>query len=243
MTNVPELKASAAVTSLKGTKHTLNEDRYRLLGQSVPLVKQLGRGEIFGVFDGIGSAPKGRQAAQEMADVLLKFYQEPEIYESSQTGIQKLLLEGNEAIFGWGFMPGRNDSAPLGGCAGTVVWIYEGILYSFHAGDTVGLLIRDGKSEQITHDHQTPDGAIYRYFGLGVNLEIERDLFTLEELDRILLLSDGVTKIFHPEEAAALVENYDDISVGARELANRSQRRGSSDDITVMVIEVEEPWD
>jgi anaerobic selenocysteine-containing dehydrogenase len=30
------------------------------------------RGELFAVFDGIGSAPKGRQAAQEMADILLK---------------------------------------------------------------------------------------------------------------------------------------------------------------------------
>jgi serine/threonine protein phosphatase PrpC len=84
------------------------------------------------------------------------------------------------------------------------------------------------------------NGAIYRYFGLGEKLEIDIDKFTMGEFDRILILSDGVTKVFHPIEAADKVEEYDDIYRGARELARLSQTRGSTDDITVLLVEKQE---
>ncbi len=64
----------------------------------------------------------------------------------------------------------------------------------------------------------------------------------MEESDKILLLSDGVTKVFHPMEAADFIEEYEDISTAVKGLAQRSQVRGSTDDITVMLIEIEEPW-
>ena len=87
------------------------------------------------------------------------------------------------------------------------------------------------------HDY---NGAIYRYFGLGDHLEIDIRQETLKEGDRIILLSDGVTKVCHPQEAADFVENYDDIAKADSELARISQLKGSSDDITVMLIEIEE---
>jgi len=197
------------------------------------------RGETFSVFDGIGSAPKGMQAAQAMCDILIKFYQEPERYQASASGILKLLLEGNETIYNWGFI--SNTDRPLGGCAGTVVWLYEDSLSVFHAGDTAALLIRDGETSQITQPHNMDDGAIYRYFSLGPNLAIETNQIPLEEFDRILLLSDGVTKAFRPIEAGNLVEGYNDISQTARVLGQRSQTIGSTDDITVLLIEIKKP--
>jgi hypothetical protein len=58
-----ETKGIAAVAWMKGTKHKFYEDRFRLLCLPVPLVSEQDRGEIFAVFDGIGSAPKGMAAA------------------------------------------------------------------------------------------------------------------------------------------------------------------------------------
>ena len=101
------------------------------------------------------------------------------------------------------------------------------------------MLIRDGEASQLTRLHEI-DGTIYRYFGLGQNLEIDIDQYSIEEFDRILILSDGVTKMFHPIEAADIVEEYDDICHGVTELARLSQVRGSTDDITVLLIEKEE---
>jgi PPM family protein phosphatase len=190
------------------------------------------------VFDGIGSAPKGRQAAQEMADIMLQFYLYPDGYEVSPNGISNLLMEGNKRIFDWGMIEGRD--APLGGCAGTIVWIHGDLLYSFHAGDTLALHIRNGKSSQINRTHQAADGAIFRYFGLGPVLEIDSACETLEDLDRILLVSDGITKVLHPKEAVSIIEEYDDVSLAAKTLAQRARTLGSTDDITVMLIEVEE---
>ena len=76
-----------------------------MLPKDVPLVKELDRGELFGVFDGIGSAQRGKEAAQAMADILIKFYQHPEDYGCSAEGILRLLREGNEMINGWGQRP------------------------------------------------------------------------------------------------------------------------------------------
>jgi len=140
-----------------------------------------------------------------------------------------------------GFIPGTDT--PKGGCAGTVVWINIDDLYIFHAGDTVALLIRDGVANQLTSVHQLENGAIFRYFGLGETLNIEIECYKLEESDRIMLLSDGVTKTFTPLEAAGLAEEYMDISMAVKTLVQRSQALGSTDDITAMLIQVEEIWE
>jgi len=237
MLPVCEKKGPAAVAWLKGVKHKFYEDRYRLLSNETPLVRRLNRGEVFAVFDGIGSAPEGMRSAQAMCDILLDFYQQPDEYQAKYSDIQRLLMGGNLIIHDWGFMPGTDR--PLGGCAGTIVWIYQSKIHIFHAGDTVALLIRSGESRQLTRMHDY-NGAIYRYFGLGSRLEIDMHQELLEEGDRILLLSDGVTKVFHPQEAADFVEHYDDIAKAATQLARTSQLKGSQDDITVLVIEIGE---
>ncbi|HED00471.1 MAG TPA: protein serine/threonine phosphatase 2C family protein [Proteobacteria bacterium] len=232
-----EKKGSAAVAWLRGTKHRFYEDRYRLLPREIPLVGRQNRGELFAVFDGMGSAPEGRRAAQEMSDYLLRYYQEPGKYGSSWKDVRQLLLEANQAICDWGFMPGTDR--PLGGCAGTVIWIDEGDLFAFHAGDTVALLIRGNEATQLTRLHEI-DGGIYRYFGLGANLELDVHHLQLEEYDRILVLSDGVTKAFHPKEAADFVQKHSDLCRAVSELVHVSRVRGSTDDITAILIAVED---
>lgn len=233
-----EIKGTASVAWLKGTKHRFYEDRYRILSREIPLVGQQDRGELFAVFDGIGSAPKGREAAQKMADIMLEFYQNPEAYPPSQEGVAGILKKGNEIIHGWGFM-GDTD-IPLGGCAGTIAWVHKDILQVFHAGDTTALHIKNrGEPLVLTRNHQMENGAIYRYFGLGPNLEIETDQVSLEELDRVLLLTDGVTKVIHPLEGAEIAKGHDDIGLAAKAIVQRASQKGSIDDITVLLIEIE----
>lgn len=231
-----ERRGSAAVAWIPGTAHKYYEDRFRLLPKEVPLVGRQNRGELFAVFDGIGGAPKGRQAAQEMSDSLVRFYQEPELYHASRETLYKLLMEANQAIFDWGMMPGTNT--PLGGCAGTIAWLFDQSLFLYHAGDTTGILIKDDACSVLTRAHEKGN-VMYRYFGLGPTLEIEFSQTAVEELDRILLISDGVTKAFDPLQAADLVNTHNDICRAATELANRSKALGSQDDITVLLIEVE----
>jgi serine/threonine protein phosphatase PrpC len=137
-----EERGTAAVAWLKGTKHRYYEDRYRMLSNDIPLVQQKRRGEIFAVFDGIGSAVRGRDAAQEMTDQLIRFYRESDEIPASREGIHRILMEGNQTIMDWGCMPGTDR--PLGGCAGTIAWSHGQSADIFHAGDTVAYLIRGG---------------------------------------------------------------------------------------------------
>jgi PPM family protein phosphatase len=233
---VCEKRGTAAVAWLPGTAHKYYEDRYRLLPREVALVGRQNRGELFAVFDGIGGAPKGRQAAQEMSDWLVRFYQHPLLYPGSCEGLYQLLMEANLAIFDWGLMPGTNT--PLGGCAGTIAWLFDQDLLLYHAGDTTGILMRDDECSLLTRAHEKGN-VMYRYFGLGPTLEIEFSQTAVEELDRILLISDGVTKAFDPLQAADLVNTHSDICRAATDLANRSRALGSQDDITVLLIEVD----
>jgi len=51
-----EQRGSAAVAWLT-SPHYAYEDRFRMLVEDIPQVAQAKRGESYGVFDGIGSAP------------------------------------------------------------------------------------------------------------------------------------------------------------------------------------------
>ena len=212
-----------------------------MLPREIPLVWQCRRGEIFAVFDGIGGAPEGRRAAQHMADRLIAFFRQPDLYPASREGLDALLLEANREIADWGFMPGTDR--PLGGCAGTVAWVLKDTLHVFHAGDTAGIHIRDGKATELTQPHQTADGAIYRYFGLGNYLKLYYNETHIEEEDRIFLISDGITKVKHPIEAAAMLNEYPDIAKAVNSLATAAQAGGSNDDITALLVEVAEIWE
>ena len=225
-----------AVACSKGPKHGRYEDSYAIFPKAKKIVTRLNRGEIFAVFDGIGSAPEGGRSAEYMSSniILERYYQQSENHPATWQGIRDLLLEGNMEISKWGLMPGKDR--PLGGCAGTVAWINEKKLYIFHAGDTLAILIRDGKPEQLTRLHEQ-NGAIYRYFGLGNNLEIEIISRELKNYDRILLISDGITKAYSPNAAADIVEESSDILQAVKDLAQRARTKGSTDDITALLIE------
>ena len=176
-----------------------------------------------------------------MSDWLIKYYQEPERYPVSAKGLHQLLMDANLSIYDWGMIPGTDQT--LGGCAGTVAWIYQQTLFIFHSGDTVAFLIRDQQASQLTRLHEM-NGALFNFFGLGPNLKVEPEQRQLQEFDMILLFSDGVSKVYHPIEAADVIvnemEDHDDISRAAKELARLSRARGSPDDITVLLIEKEE---
>ena len=224
----------------KGTKHFRYEDGFRLLSRDISLVEKAERGEIFAVFDGIGSAPEGARAAIHMCDALIGFFRGNEKFPATPEGLMSLLLEANSAIFNWGFIEGTDR--PKGGCAGTIAWSNGERLLVFHAGDTTGLLAREGQTSFLTQPHQTDDGAIWEYFGRGPNLTIDVTEARLEEGDRVLLFSDGVTKVLHPIEAASLVMPEPDNLRAADLLVERTRLLGSTDDITAVVVDFEELW-
>ncbi len=95
-----------------------NEDRYRMIGGGIlpkPKIniktpesppdeytgfKDSGRGEIYAVMDGVGSAEMGMQAAQFIADQLMNFYTTD--IPATVSGLESLLTQINQSIVEWG---------------------------------------------------------------------------------------------------------------------------------------------
>jgi serine/threonine protein phosphatase PrpC len=186
------MKLSYGADSIRGLNHQRNEDRVKLLGNEAPLIARSGCGQIFAVFDGIGSAPRGGAAAQEMCDRLVDFFK-------------------------------------------------EGNVHIFHAGDTLGLLLKDDETISLTSAH-AKGNMLLRYFGMGPSLAVESVKYPVEERDLLILVSDGVTKVMNPDELADIVRRWsqDSPKRAVRELCGLAERLFSPDDITAVVVEVEE---
>ena len=231
-----EERLGAAVLWFKGATHRYYEDRYRLLSRDVPLVSSSAVGEVFAVADGVGSAPLGMSAAQHCCDRLAQLF-EPSGDQDQTQRLQDLLAAVNREIHNWGFIDGTDR--PVGACAATVVVLEPGGTRGIigHAGDTRAALIRDGQCQILTPLNQGTDGALRCYFGTGV------PSFTLIPIsvdlgDRLLLVSDGVTKSFGMVEVAAMLERQSTRRRALQVLGHACLHRSSGDDVTAMVIDV-----
>ncbi len=232
-----EIRGEAAVVAwYKGKSHQHYEDSFRLLPREVPVVGSQDRGEIYAVFDGIGGCPMGRSSAIKMADTLTRFFTEPENFANSVSGLTRLLMEGNQEIYDWGFIPGSNHMK--GGCCGSVAWIKDNLLTVFHAGDTSALHLAGDNYVCLSKADQYDAYLVTKCFGQGPDLEMHITTATVEPFDQVLLYSDGVSKVIGTKEALDLVNQFDEPKRRAAVLARNARARGSRDDITVLCAEI-----
>ena len=121
------------------------------------------------------------------------------------------------------------------------------------AGDSRAYRVRDGEATQLTRDHTvvqdlidrgdiSPDQAhhhaaehiITRAIGAGEGLDIDRVILEIEDGDRYLLCSDGVSKIVPADELAEIVAApFEEV---AARVVKAAQDGGSRDDVTAVVI-------
>ena len=232
-----ELEWGAA--SLQSVKNRPNEDRYRLLGASIPLVAEADRGQLFAVFDGIGSAPKGMDAAQKMCDVLVDFFRGKIVHPPSAESLRQLLMDASLAINNWGCKLGTD--MPEGGCAGTLAWFHQQSVVLFQAGDTVGYLLQETRLTRLTRDHG--NGKILsNFFGRGRELLIDVFSQAVQESDVLILVTDGVTNALSDQAIAEIVSTHNKGETGpqraADELCRLAKARGYQNNITAVIIEV-----
>lgn len=229
--------STVGVSSLKGTQHHFNEDRYRLLGSSVPIVCAAGRGEIYAVMDGVGGAPLGRRTAQHIADRLTDFYRLP-APESHRATLREILAAVNREVFGWGLIEG--SGRPLGAASMTVMWLAPTRqAVTFHVGDTLAVHCSGKKVDRLTRDHSEGRG-LRRYMGQGEGFILDETVVQATEGDLFCLVTDGVTKVMSVSEIADVLDEIFDAQRAADELTHRARGKGSPDDITAVVVQIED---
>jgi protein phosphatase len=126
-----------------------------------------------------------------------------------------------------------------------------------HVGDSRAYLLHDGELRQVTVDHSlveelvqegklTADEAAVHpqrsiiTRSIGTDPEVDVDVYPVELVpgDRLVLCSDGLTDMVHPEDIGAIVRREDDPARAAAALVDAANQAGGVDNITVLVVAV-----
>ena len=130
--------------------------------------------------------------------------------------------------------------------------------YVAHVGDSRVYLLREGGIAQITDDHSlvaesVRDGllteeqakrhrmrnVITRALGFHEDVEVDVQVHAVRKGDRFLLCSDGLSGKLDAEEMLAVLDAHE-LSEAARQLVGHACARGGEDNITAIVVEVED---
>jgi protein phosphatase len=128
-------------------------------------------------------------------------------------------------------------------------------LFVVHAGDSRAYLFRDGELIQLTSDHTlvqvlVDGGAIspedakkHRGRNIvtnvvggpneGVHAEIHK--LTVEDGDRLLLCSDGLTEPVGNDQITEILARHDDPKIACDQLIEQALERGAPDNVTVVL--------
>ncbi len=125
-----------------------------------------------------------------------------------------------------------------------------------HVGDSRAYMLRDGVLRQLTTDHtlvarmvksgeiteaeadvHPHKNVLTRALGTDEEVEVDEDSISLEDGDRLLLCSDGLTGMVTEDQIQAILENSDQPQQAADRLVKAANRAGGIDNISVVVID------
>jgi PPM family protein phosphatase len=239
---MPETKLQVAAATDVGRRRDHNEDElvtFQTEDGALVLV----------VADGMGGHQAGEVASKIAIEVLQRELAAPAA--DPATALRTAIERANGEVWA----EAERDAAKAGMGSTVVAAVVVGDqAYLANAGDSPAYLIRDGETEQLTHDHGlvaeqvdagliSEDDAEHHPFRhiltrcLGADAQVDVEVYPPRELqagDVLLLCSDGLTEHVKKREVAALVESTDSEAV-ARGLIDVANQRGGHDNITVIV--------
>jgi protein phosphatase len=203
--------------------------------------------ELLMVADGMGGAVAGEIAS----GIAVTVASQADI--SDPISPEDRVLKANEAV---GEAVAADSSlAGMGTTLTLVKLTVDGVLDLAHVGDSRAYLLRDGELQQLTTDHTlvnelielgriTPDEAerhphrhlITRVLGLGpVGVDTMR--MDLEDGDRILLCSDGLTTMVSDFGIEQILAAGEGVEATVWALIEHANVAGGVDNTTVVVID------
>lgn len=216
---------------------------------------------FFVLADGMGGHKAGEVAAKEAIDALCLAVRE--LAEKPPDELTDLVLSLRHAIQKanrWVYNMGRG-SEMLHGMGTTLCclyWTQEAVFYA-HVGDSRIYRFRKGKCEQLTTDHSlfakwlsygriaeecvTPfpyKNVITRAIGTSHEVHPEIAVSTFEPGDTFLLCSDGLSDVLTLEDIEKILERSPSLSAAGTRLIEKAKIKGSSDNITVLIIQHEQ---
>ena len=237
---------SCCVTDV-GQKRTMNQD---FVFASETPVGNLPN--LFVVADGMGGHRAGDTASRDTVGTLIE-----SVRKSRETNPIKIIRTAVEEANRRVYEKSREDENLAGMGTTVVVAVIEGrYLYVANVGDSRLYISGEQGLVQITRDHSWiaemvmrgelskeearnhPDKNIITR-ALGASEEVDIDFFDvqLEEKNRILLCSDGLSNMVADEEIQKILGDSPDIEQSGRQLVATANTNGGRDNISVILIE------
>jgi serine/threonine protein phosphatase PrpC len=230
-----------------------NEDKFDFFIPDQPAVLAA-KGMLFAVADGMGGHAAGQIASELALKLTIKAYygdsddDVPASIRAAASAANSLIHDTGSAI------PDRTGM----GTTLTAAIIREQTMYVAQVGDSRCYLLRDGCLDQVTVDHswveeQVRRGAMTREEAegspfhnlitrsLGSQPQVEVDTYevALNEGDRILLCSDGLSGMIAHDQIESLLGESSGPSMAAMVLTDRAFSNGGIDNITAVVLYVD----
>jgi protein phosphatase len=241
MADTPTLSFRAYGQTDLGLMRERNEDAF------LTMPKQA----FFAVADGLGGLPEGSLASTLAVHCLQKWLEAPG--RNGKVDLRTMFNLANARVYD----EGRVVSTEIGiGTTLTAFRLNRGNIEIAHVGDSGLYLFRQGESaKKLTTDHTmaeemrarlAPGDNMYipDYYNhtltrcIGQAGEIDVDIMTapVKAGDRLLLYTDGVTKVFEQKEIADTAWLFDSPEKLVTHLIKEGNERGGPDNITAVAV-------
>ncbi len=207
---------------------------------------------FFALADGMGGHKAGEIAAKEAIDHLMSSIETIQKGDSLEQmlNLKSAIEKANE----WVYQLGQQDEG-LGGMGTTLcclIWIKEAVIYA-HVGDSRIYRFRNQKLELLTQDHSlfskwmkvgkettTPfpyKNVITRAIGTAPRANPEVAICRYQHGDLYFLCSDGLSDVLSTDEIEKILIGSTKIDEACKKLIETAKLKGSSDNITILMIE------
>jgi len=223
---------------------------------------------FFALADGMGGHSAGEIAAKEAIDHLFKTFQSSlsqiplsDFSESFRQSIMQSLHQSIESANQWVYRMSKQhkECSGMGTTLCCLYWTKQAVIYA-HVGDSRIYRFRNGKLELLTKDHsllakwmamgkkakdcKTPypyKNVITRAIGTHPKSNPEIAVCDYVPDDLFLLCSDGLTDVLTSEEMEKILCKHSALTLAAESLIQLSKFKGSSDNITVLMVQKPAP--
>jgi serine/threonine protein phosphatase PrpC len=210
------------------------------------------RAPLFVVADGMG----GAQAGEVASEMTVEAFDGGVPDGSPGEGLKRIIQEANRRIH----ERSRNDAQHAGmGTTCTALYVGQDDVTLAHVGDSRAYLWRAGELIRLTRDHSlvgelvargklTEEQAeahpqrnvITRALGPEAEVEVDVEVLDAHDGDVFLLCSDGLTGMIHEPGVRPILERAESLEQAGRELIAAANEAGGRDNITVVLVRLEE---
>lgn len=204
---------------------------------------------LFALADGLGGLQDGEVASRLALDTLDAVF----TADRTVSGLLDACREANRTV--WGQADGQD--ATMGTTLVVLAITSDASAIVLHVGDSRLYRLRNGRLEQLTHDHTVIADLIragelseedakthpYRYVltrAIGVirDVDIDHAGVSCEPGDRLMLCSDGLFKALSLDELKVALTSDVEPQRSADELVTSAVEREAEDNVTAMIIDV-----